>query len=384
MSMLVRLLRFGLLCFLLGEGRGPVFAQRIRVVAANISSGDGQDYNPGHGIRIFKGLKPDIALIQEFNYLSNSGADLRALVDEAFGAEFSYYREGGPGSIPNGIVSRYPLLDAGEWPSPVAERDFAWARIDLPGNRELLAVSVHLPTTDSQRPNEAAQLVNFIKDYYAADHGARASDYLVIGGDFNTDTRTEACLATLGAVVSIGSRHPADRLGNVNTNASRAKPYDAVYGGKGWHELQTGTALGGSLFPNGLVADTRVYQPIAELAPALVSDSAASNMQHQAVVKDYRLPVAADPAQLGLLDASFSVRAPRRFQMVFRSTPGATYEVEVAAGLGAGEGWAALGSFVAVGERTAVDVVAAAPGGGQVLDVQLGAAARRFYRVVRR
>ena len=381
MSFPATFLRLLLLGSLLGAG--PALGQRIRIAAANISSGDGQDYDPGHGIRIFKGLKPDIILIQEFNYLTNSASDVRALVDEAFGAGFSYYREGGPGSIPNGIISRYPLLESGEWPSPVAERDFAWARIDLPGARELLAVSVHLPTTDSQRPNEAVQLASFIKDYYAANNGARGSDYLVIGGDFNTDTRSEACLETLSSLVVIGTAHPADRLGNVNTNAGRAKPYDAVYAGKGWHALQTATVLGKSVFPNGLVADTRTYQPIAELAPALAGDSGASNMQHQAVVKDYQLPVAADPPQLQLLEARIRAAAPPQVALAFRSTPGATYEVEATAQLGAGA-WATLGSFAAVGERTGVEVVATAAGAGQVQDVLLGAAARRFYRVVRR
>ena len=43
----------------------PVQAQRIRIAAGNISSGNGQDYDQGHGIRIFQGVKPDIILIQE-------------------------------------------------------------------------------------------------------------------------------------------------------------------------------------------------------------------------------------------------------------------------------------------------------------------------------
>ena len=63
-------------------------------MAANISSGNGQSYDPGEGVRIFKGLKPDIVLIQEFNIGSNTDAQLRALVTDAFGAEFSYVEEG--------------------------------------------------------------------------------------------------------------------------------------------------------------------------------------------------------------------------------------------------------------------------------------------------
>src|SRR5687768_17330860 len=68
---------------------------RVRLMAANITSGTGQNYNPGHGIRIFQGTDPDVTMIQEFNYGANTAADLRSFVDQAFGTTFSYCREGG-------------------------------------------------------------------------------------------------------------------------------------------------------------------------------------------------------------------------------------------------------------------------------------------------
>ena len=43
----------------------------------------------------FKGLKPDVVCIQEFSYRHNTPADFRALVDKAFGTNFSDYRETG-------------------------------------------------------------------------------------------------------------------------------------------------------------------------------------------------------------------------------------------------------------------------------------------------
>ncbi len=43
-------------------------------------------------------------------------------------------------------------------------------------------------------------------------------------------------------------------------------------------------------FPDGLVVDTRVYEPITDLAPALAGDSDAPSMQHMAVVKDFLVP----------------------------------------------------------------------------------------------
>src|SRR5689334_18836344 len=69
----------------LGDSAQPVLATvRVRVMAANLTSGNGQDYDPGHGARIFQGTDPDIVLIQELNYLGNTDADIRSFVDTAF------------------------------------------------------------------------------------------------------------------------------------------------------------------------------------------------------------------------------------------------------------------------------------------------------------
>ena len=70
MTRFSRPLRLLLLLGLATPGTRSAVAQRIRIVAGNITSGNGQNYNEGHGIRIFQGLKPDIILIQEFNYLA--------------------------------------------------------------------------------------------------------------------------------------------------------------------------------------------------------------------------------------------------------------------------------------------------------------------------
>ncbi|WP_371877651.1 lamin tail domain-containing protein [Pyxidicoccus parkwayensis] len=258
---------------------------RLRLMAANITSGTGQDYDPGHGIRIFQGTKPDVVMLQEFNYKTNSATDLRSFVDTTFGTGFSYFRESGSG-IPNGIISRYPIISAGEWDDTnVSDRDFAWARIDVPGPKDLWVVSVHLLTTSSSvRNTEATSLVSRIKA------NIPTGDYLVIGGDFNTGSRTESCLTTLSQVVSTASPYPADRNGNTNTNAGRNSPYDHVLPDSDLRAYQTAVVIGGSSFSAGLVADTRVYSPISEISPALSSDSGASGMQHMAVIKDFLIP----------------------------------------------------------------------------------------------
>ncbi|WP_420715250.1 lamin tail domain-containing protein [Corallococcus sp. BB11-1] len=290
-----------LLCAALTACGGPVESQetapelatredglanvRLRLMAANITSGNGQDYDPGHGIRIFQGTDADVVMIQEFNYKTDSAADIRSFVDTAFGTGFSYYREAGA-QIPNGIISRYPIIAAGEWDdTQVSNRDFAWARINIPGPKDLWVVSVHLLTSGSGvRNTEASNLVRFI------NANVPAGDFLAIGGDFNTGSRNEATFSTFSSVVSTASPYPADRNGNTNTNAGRNSPYDHVLVDNDLRAYQTSVIMGSSTFANGLVLDTRVYSPLSDISPALSGDSGASGMQHMGVIKDFLIP----------------------------------------------------------------------------------------------
>ena len=167
----------------------------------------------------------------------------------------------------------------------MGDRDFAWARIDVPGPRDLWVVSVHLLTSGSGvRNTEATNLVNLINDHIPA------GDYLAIGGDFNSDTRSEPLFSTFSQVVATASPYPADHNGNTNTNASRAKPYDHVLVDGDLRQYQVPTVIGGSFFSGGLVVDTRVYTPISEISPAQSGDSGATSMQHMAVIKDFLIP----------------------------------------------------------------------------------------------
>ena len=131
----------------------------VRIMAANLT-GNSQTYGDSQ-IRILQGLKPDIICIQEFKYGGNSDAEIRAFVDTAFGPTFEYTRETNASyDIPNGIISRYPIVAAGSWDDTQSpNRGFAWARIRLPGTNDLLAVSVHLLTSnESTRGMEATEL----------------------------------------------------------------------------------------------------------------------------------------------------------------------------------------------------------------------------------
>jgi endonuclease/exonuclease/phosphatase family metal-dependent hydrolase len=264
---------------------GPV--QRIRILAGNLSSGSSQNYDSGEGIRILQGLVPDVAMIQEFNYLTNSTTDIRGFVDTAFGSQFAYIR-GLPGNqIPNGVISRFPILASGDWIDPqVANRDFTWARIDAPGPHDLWAISVHLLTTGAnQRNAEATALVGFVQQ------NVPSGDYVAIAGDFNTASRAEPCVTTFAQIVADYGPYPADQASNENTNAPRNAPYDWVIASPALDAAAVPVVLGTSSFTHGLVFDSRVYTPLTDVPPVLVSDSAAVNMQHMAVVRDFDLPL---------------------------------------------------------------------------------------------
>jgi endonuclease/exonuclease/phosphatase family metal-dependent hydrolase len=268
-----------------GEAGPPVVPGNLRVMAANISSGPSLVYGPAEGVRIFQGLHPDVVLIQELNVGGNSTPEIDSYVTTTFGATFTYYREPNV-QIPNGIISRYPILVSGTWVDPqVANRGFAYAKLGIPGPHPLWAISLHLLSTGgTQRNAEVTELVAKVKAVVPA------SDYLVLGGDFNTSVRDEACITALSEIVMTAAPYPADGAGNDNTSAPRSKPYDWLLADPDLSPLRVPVVVGQQAFAAGLVFDSRVYMPLADVAPVQASDSAAVNMQHMPVVRDFRIP----------------------------------------------------------------------------------------------
>jgi endonuclease/exonuclease/phosphatase family metal-dependent hydrolase len=258
-------------------------------MSANTTTGNNQSYDPGQGIRIFEGLVPDVVLIQEFNYGDDSPATIRGFVDATFGTTFAYTREATVG-IPNGVISRYPILESGTYADPdVTNRSFVWARLDVPGPRDLWAVSVHLLTSDATvRNDEATALLADLQQLVPA------GEMLVVGGDFNTKLRDEPCIVTLSALVDASAPYPADNLGNDTTNGVRSHPYDWILPTASLRVYEAPVVIGQSVFATGLVFDSRVYTPLSEVAPVMVNDSdpaPPNNMQHMAVVRDFLLPL---------------------------------------------------------------------------------------------
>lgn len=253
-------------------------------MAANLTSG-GMTYQTA-GLNILKGLKPDIVAIQEFNYANNSAADFRQMLDTTFDTNFVYYRESGYG-IPNGIISRFPILAAGSWDDPeVNDRGFAWAQLDVPGSNDLYVVSVHLYNSGSasDRNNEAIAVKNNI----AANFPANA--WVVVAGDFNTDTRSEAAVNTFKTFLS-DDPIPTDAQsgGDMDTNEPRNKPYDYVLPSFSFATNLAPVVLPSRVYANGLVFDSAVYTPLSDVAPVSYGDSHVSGMQHMAVIKDFTI-----------------------------------------------------------------------------------------------
>lgn len=257
----------------------PVHAEEITIMAANITSGTHQAFE-GPGIRILQGLQPDIVLVQEFSYESGT---LRDLVDTALGTDYEFYVEEGDENIPNGIISRFPIIDYGEWiDSQVSDRDFAWAVIDIPGDIHLQVVSVHLKSGSSSTQNAQAQaLESYIDTHFDP------LQYIVVGGDMNTTSRTSAAIQTFNGFLDPYGYTPADQTGNDNTSEPRSKPYDWVIPNDLLNTRQIPLVIGSSTYYHGLVLDSEVYTPLNEISPVQYTDSHVFGMQHMAVMCAY-------------------------------------------------------------------------------------------------
>jgi endonuclease/exonuclease/phosphatase family metal-dependent hydrolase len=274
--------------------QAPVVTQTnitFRVMAANITDND-QTYED-YALRIFRGLKPDVVAIQEFNYLGNTANEFRAMLNANFGTNFVYFRESGAGySIPNGIISRWPIIESDSWVDSdpnLNNRGFAWALIDLPGTNDLYVVSVHLKASGgsgsseaTRRAAEAAEIKSRIQSSFPANA------FVVVAGDLNIGDSGEPALATFKTFLS-DSPIPTDATASndADTNAGRNERYDYVLPSFTLASNLVPTVIGSRTFNNGLVFDSRVYSPLSDVAPVLTNDS--GNAQHMAVVKDFRV-----------------------------------------------------------------------------------------------
>ncbi|MEO5804369.1 MAG: endonuclease/exonuclease/phosphatase family protein [Verrucomicrobiota bacterium] len=263
----------------------------IRLLASNLSSGNNQRYETP-GLNILKGLKPDVVAMQEFNVSNSFGinttAAIRSMIDNAFGTNFVYYRESGK-LIPNGVISRFPIMTNGFWDDPqLTDREFAWAKLDIPGTNFLYVVSVHLHGNGG--PSSRAIEADVLKTRIQTDFPSNA--FVALAGDMNIDSSTEAALTTFKSFLS-DSPIPTDGFSNastnLNTNEPRSERFDYVFPSFSLNSNRVATVIGSHTFTNGLVFDSDVYTPLSEVSPVALGDSHVFQMQHMAVVKDFRI-----------------------------------------------------------------------------------------------
>lgn len=262
----------------------------IRVVAANLTSDNKQTYSPdngnhsnpeGAGARILKALKPDIVLIQEFN----TTIPARQWVNDTLGKEFHFAKEDTKG-IPNGVISRFPIAASGVWDDPVLDnREFFWAQLRIPEQRSLWAISVHLHAKNAtSRLRQTTALIKVIGEKVPK------GDLVLLGGDFNTRGVAEPCFAEMAKNFVVPKEPPHDGMGNIFTNKPRNRPYDWVLASPALDAAEVPVKLAGKEFEDGLVFDTRVFEPLDQVPPAQEGDSGLQQMQHMAVIRDFRVP----------------------------------------------------------------------------------------------
>ncbi len=327
----------------------------IRIAASNLSSGSNQGYEAS-GIHLLQGLKPDIIAMQEFNFGANQTADIQLLVNQiTFTNGASWFRESGY-SIPNGIISRWPILASGSWvdiDTGVNDRGFAWARIDLPGTNDLYVVSTHLKASSGsanevRREAQATQLKGLIQSNFPANA------WIVVAGDLNTYNTNEAAIQVVSTFLKT-SPDAVDNLGDPDTNAGRTAPYDHVYGSYTFSTNQVATVIGAASYPNGLVFDSRVFTPLSAVAPAEAGDSGVAGMQHMAVLKDFRISYQVTN-QVSVSQPLLTLQPPTRLQ--WSAPSNLVFQVETSATLSA---WASAGSPTAFGTNYTFTNVSTGP-----------------------
>ena len=154
----------------------PRLTHTITVATANLSDNTTQAYSDP-GIRILQALRPDIIAIQEFNYKLGTSHDLARRI---MGPGSYFARETGGVRLPNGVISRYPIIAHGQWDDPyVLNRRFFWATIAIPGPKPLHVISVHLSKTAPPAAPRSLPPPHLIRETFAPTTTSSCGDFNV-------------------------------------------------------------------------------------------------------------------------------------------------------------------------------------------------------------
>ena len=264
-------------------------AEVIKVMTANISHTLPFPRYGDKARHIFQGLKPDVVLAQEFTVQSGTR---REYIDAAFGTGFDWSCS----DDSNAVISRWDIQSHGQWVDPAfvnINRWFAWAVIDLPGDKDLQVISIHLKAgSTSSDVSRRLQAAEALKDHVRAsfDDG----QYIIIGGDTNAQGLGEAVLQKLDEFLDVFDHRPADRNGNMTTNEVRSKYIDWIMPNHLLDERHVPLYVGQvdtsfRRYTEGIVFDSWVFHTIADLPPILYGDSHGEYMGHLAVMKAFQI-----------------------------------------------------------------------------------------------
>lgn len=288
---------FGPLVLALVALAGPArAATRVRVVAANVASGRSLRYEEA-GLRILEALQGDIYLLQRFRVGGDDEGSVRELARRVLGGKGYFYREpeDALGASPSAILSRYPILESGEWRDvEVSDRDYVWALIDVPGRRHLLAISLNFKAGDliedrRRRRREATRLVRMLRISRAARH------WLLLGGSIHNRSRDEEALEELASVVVTEGPWPADGAGDEGTTVDRQGAQDWILADEDLDGREAAVVIEEQRFPGGLVFDSRRFRPLRSVRPVRSGDSAVAGLTHLPVIRDFMLGGGPEP-----------------------------------------------------------------------------------------
>ena len=287
--------------------------RKIRIMTANTTTGNKQRYEE-YGMRGFYAMDPDIILIQEFK---NSAENVVALLEEHFKTDYHYYvfnddenelipddeyiyRTGRiTNNISNGIITKGDLkiikgYHKNSAVDTIVDRGYDAVIVDLPGEKDLLAFSLHLSYNYSI--SEHASVRKMAETIQMKEN---ADFYYAIGGDLNigancnskrshrNHTLVSSLISEWSNIVSVDVDYPEDQNHNCNTNRGRNSHYDWLLVDSELQENSVPVKIGNVNYPNGYVLDSRVQNPLSDISPVEYGDSNALNMQHEAVVRDF-------------------------------------------------------------------------------------------------
>ena len=177
----------------------PAECSELRVATFNVQTVGGSSSSEYLALSsVIERMCPDVLLVQEI-YQSSDVADFLELAS-TIGYEYTAYSDVSgtmAGGLRNGCMSIFPILSYVSWSSaeisgdPDANditRDIFQVRLDLPGQRELGAFTLHLKSS-STAPDQFRRQVELTRVTQVLDsyRTAHPDDYIVITGDFNED-----------------------------------------------------------------------------------------------------------------------------------------------------------------------------------------------------